>query len=144
MVKRYTLLDLWLSLLIVVPLFLTASWIIPLLFGNAFTDAVVITYLILPGTVFLSVRRVLAEGLRGLGHPGIGTVAEIVALGWLIAALAVCLPLFGVRGAAIAMTTAYAASLGVTLVGAARVRRRPRISGPEPAAATPAKAWVAR
>jgi O-antigen/teichoic acid export membrane protein len=144
MVKRYTLLDLWLSLLIVVPLFLAAHWIIPLLFGNDFKDAVVIAYLVLPGTVFLSVRRVLAEGLRGLGHPGIGTVAEIVALGWLLAALAVCLPLFGVRGAAIAMTTAYAASLGVTLLGAARVRRQTRISAPDPAAAAPAEAWIAQ
>ena len=138
MVNRYTLLDLGLSLLIVVPLFALAGWIIPLLFGDAFEDAVVISYLILPGTVFLSVRRVLAEGLRGLGHPGIGTVAEIVALGWLVVALSVCIPLFGVRGAAIAMTTAYAASLGVTLVGAARARRGMRIDAPEPATAAAA------
>ena len=60
MVNRYTMLDLGLSLLIVVPLFALASWIIPLLFGDAFKDAVVISYLVLPGTVFLSVRRVLA------------------------------------------------------------------------------------
>jgi O-antigen/teichoic acid export membrane protein len=140
MVNRYTLLDLALSLLIVVPLFALAHWIIPLLFGDAFTDAVVISYLILPGTVFLSVRRVLAEGLRGLGHPGIGTVAEIVALGWLVGALAICIPLFGVKGAAIAMTTAYAASLGVTLIGAARARRGMRISTPDPANAAPAGA----
>jgi O-antigen/teichoic acid export membrane protein len=142
MVSRYTLLDLGLSLLIVVPLFALAAWIIPLLFGDAFNDAVVISYLVLPGTVFLSVRRVLAEGLRGLGHPGIGTVAEIVALAWLIAALGVCVPLFGVRGAAIAMTTAYAASLGVTLFGAARLRRGMRISTPEPANPAPAGAMA--
>jgi O-antigen/teichoic acid export membrane protein len=140
MVRRYTLLDLWLSLLIVIPLFLLAHWVIPLLFGNAFQDAVAISYLILPGTVFLSVRRVLAEGLRGLGHPGIGTVAEIVALVWLIGALAICIPLFGVRGAAVAMTTAYAASLLVTLVGAARARRGMSISAPEAVTAPPAEA----
>jgi O-antigen/teichoic acid export membrane protein len=140
MVMRYTLLDLWLSILIVVPLIAVSHWVIPLLFGNAFRDAVVISYIILPGTVFLSVRRVLAEGLRGLGHPMIGTVAEIVALGWLIAALAICLPLMGTRGAAVAVTTAYAASLVVALLGA---RRQMGISAPAQATAVPAEAWVA-
>jgi O-antigen/teichoic acid export membrane protein len=141
MVVRYTLLDLWLSLLIVIPLFAVAHWIIPLLFGNAFRDAVVISYLILPGTVFLSVRRVLAEGLRGLGHPVIGTVGEIVALGWLLGALAVFVPLLGARGAAVAMTTAYAASLIVTLVGA---RRRMGGAAPAPAPTLPAEASMAQ
>jgi O-antigen/teichoic acid export membrane protein len=143
MVGRYTLIDLGLSILIVVPLFALAPWIIPLLFGNAFKSAVIISWLVLPGTVFLSVRRVLAEGLRGLGHPGIGTVAEIVALAWLIAALAVLVPLLGVRGAAVAMTTAYAASLAVTLIGAARIRRRLRVVAPLPATPAPAEALVA-
>ncbi len=141
MVMRYTLLDLWLSLLIVAPLLVVAHWIIPLLFGNAFKDAVVISYIILPGTVFLSVRRVLAEGLRGLGHPVIGTVAEVVALGWLIAALAVCVPLMGTRGAAVAVSTAYAASLIVALIGA---RRRLGISAAAPTTALPAEASMAR
>ena len=142
MVVRYTLLDLVLSLVIVAPLFLLARWIIPLLFGNAFKDAVVISYIMLPGTVFLSVRRVLAEGLRGLGLPAIGTIAEIVALGWLLAALAVCVPLLGARGAAVAMTTAYAASLVVTLLGARRARRGMRTPAPEPPAAARAEAMA--
>jgi len=142
MVVRYTLLDLVLSLLIVAPLFAAAHWIIPLLFGNAFKSAVVISYLMLPGTVFLSVRRVLAEGLRGLGLPAIGTIAEIVALGWLLAALAVFVPLLGAKGAAIAMTTAYAASLIVTLFGAARARRGMRMSPLEPPTAARAEAMA--
>lgn len=120
---RYTLLDLVFSLVIVIPLLASARWLIPLLFGGDFAGAVTIAYIILPGTVFLSVRRVLAEGLRGLGRPGIGTVAEIVALGWLVVTLALFVPLLGVRGAAAAMTSAYAVSLLVTLAGAARVRR---------------------
>lgn len=144
MIVRYTLLDLVLSLLIVAPLFASAHWIIPLLFGHAFKDAVVISYLILPGTVFLSVRRVLAEGLRGLGLPMIGTIGEIAALAWLVAALAVCVPLMGVRGAAVAVTTAYAASLVVTLFGAHRARRGMRTAVPEPAIPSPTQASMAQ
>ena len=45
-----------------------------------------------------------------------GTIAEVAAWLWLIPALAVLVPLVGVRGVAYALSSSYAISLGVLLL----------------------------
>ena len=61
------------------------------------------TYIVLPGTVFLSARRVLSEGLKGRGYPLAGTLGELLSLAWVALALAVFVPLWGIYGAAAAL-----------------------------------------
>ena len=119
--------NLGLNALVVVPILALAPWLVPLFFGSDFEDAVRITYIVLPGIMLLSSRRVLTDGLRGRGHPAIGTVSELVALVWLVLALAVLAPLGGVEGVAFAVTSSYAISFLVLLLLAAKageVRRR--------------------
>ena len=65
----------------------TAQWLVPLFFGGRFDSAVTVTYIVLPGTVFLSARRVLSEGLKGRGYPLAGTLGELLSLAWIAVAL---------------------------------------------------------
>lgn len=97
---------------------------LPVLFGAEFRPAVGITQLLLVGALLTGVRRVLADGLRGLGRPGAGTVAEVATWVALLAALAVLVPTLGVRGAAIGFTVAAAAGLAVAVGGVARAGGR--------------------
>lgn len=96
--------------LIVAALFATASFLIPFFFGDAFDESVELSYILLAGTFFTAVRRVGAECMRGRGQPGAGTTAEIVAVVWLLATLAVLLPIVGVTGAAIGLAGSQLAS----------------------------------
>jgi O-antigen/teichoic acid export membrane protein len=109
-----------LSAIIVVPLMVAAHWLVPLLFGDEFRDAVLITEILLPGMCFAGARRVLAYGLRGRGHPGAGTLAEVAAWVWLAPSLGVLVPVWGVNGAAAALSGSYVVSLGALLLLAVR------------------------
>jgi antigen flippase len=95
-------------------------WLVPFFFGDEFSDAVTVTYIVLPGMVFLSARRVLAEGLKGRGYPLAGTLGELLSLAWAAAALAVFVPLWDIYGAAIALSSSYVVSLLLLLILAAR------------------------
>lgn len=107
------------SIAVVVPLLFAAGWLVPFFFGNGFRDAVSVTQILLPGMVFAGARRVLADGLRGRGHPTAGTLAEVAAWVWLAPALAMLVPLWGANGVALALSTSYAVSFGVLLAHAA-------------------------
>ena len=109
------------ALVLVAGLCASAHWLVPFFFGSDFSDAVTVTYIVLPGTVFLSARRVLSEGLKGRGYPLAGTLGELVSLAWIAIALAVLVPLWGINGAAVALASSYAVSL-LLLVGLAARR----------------------
>lgn len=104
------------SVSIVVPLLLTAGWLVPLFFGDEFRDAIQVTQILLPGMVFASARRVLSDGLRGRGYSAAGTIAEVAAWLWLAPALAMLAPLWGVNGVALSLSTSYVVSFGLLLV----------------------------
>jgi O-antigen/teichoic acid export membrane protein/O-antigen ligase len=95
-------------------LVVTADKLVGIFFGSDFAAAVPVAQILLLGTFFSAVRRVLTDGLRGLGHPGIGTIAEVSSWIFLVPAFVVLLP-HGPTGVALALTIAWALSLGVTL-----------------------------
>ena len=97
-------------------LLFSVSTLIPLVFGEDFRDSVRLAYILLLGAFFTSVRRVLAECLRGRGQPGAGTTAELAAMVWLLIALALLIPTMGLTGAAIAMASSQVASFTLLLV----------------------------
>jgi O-antigen/teichoic acid export membrane protein len=105
---------------IVAVLCASAHWLVPFFFGDEFDDAVTVTYIVLPGTVFLCARRVLSEGLKGRGYPLAGTLGELLALAWVAVALAVSVPLWGIYGAAVSLASSYGVSLALLVVVAAR------------------------
>ncbi len=98
----------------------TAQWLVPLFFGGRFDAAVTVTYIVLPGTVFLSARRVLSEGLKGRGYPLAGTLGELLSLAWVALALAVFVPAWGIYGAAVSLSSSYMVSLLLLVVLAGR------------------------
>lgn len=104
------------SAVIVIPLLLAAGWLVPFFFGDDFRGAIRVTQILLPGMVFASARRVLSDGLRGRGHSGAGTVAEVAAWLWLAPALSVLVPLWEANGVALSLSSSYAVSLGVLLI----------------------------
>jgi O-antigen/teichoic acid export membrane protein len=103
---------------------LLVGWAIPFFFGNGFSEAVPIARILIPGGVLLCGRRILSDGVRGAGYPGLGTIAEVASWAWLIPALVLLGNSEGARGAAWAATSSYAFSLLLLLV---LVFRRPSI-----------------
>jgi len=52
--------------------------LIPLLFGDEFRDAIGVGRILLVAAFFLSTHRLLTELARGLGHPGYGSITEVL------------------------------------------------------------------
>lgn len=92
---------------------LAAGALVPLFFGDAFSDAVGVTRILLVNALFLAVRRILTDGAQGLGRPGLGTAAEAASWLFLLPGLAALTPLFGVEGVALALTIASGLALAV-------------------------------
>ncbi|MGI8550438.1 MAG: lipopolysaccharide biosynthesis protein, partial [Dehalococcoidia bacterium] len=101
------------SLVIVLGLAVATSYVVPVLFGKAFAGAVPVAHVLLAGAFFLSVRRVLVEGLRGSGYPIAGSVAEVVSWFWLIPAFVIFTPRWGVIGAGLAVSSSAAFALAL-------------------------------
>ena len=103
---------------------LMAPTVVPALFGNGYRDAIIALWLLAPGTVFLALNRVLGDLLQGRGKPLIRSVGEGVGSIVTIALLFMLIPPFGIRGAAIASSVAYAVVFLVLFLGLYRVRRK--------------------
>ena len=103
------------STAIVIPLLLMSGWLVPLFFGDQFREAARVTQILLPGTLFAGAGRVLSDALKGRGHPTAGTLAEVATWLWLAPALALAVPLWGVNGVALSLSTSYVVSFSVLL-----------------------------
>ena len=97
-----------------VPLALVAYWLVPLVFGKAYSSAVPLLWILTPGAVFLmrtgrgrSAARKEPTGRRSAG-------ARIAAV-FTVVLLFTLLPIVGVAGAAIASTVSYGVALAVML-----------------------------
>jgi len=102
--------------LVVLALMAMMSILVPLFFGKAFFEAIPIARLLLLGAYFESLRRILVEGMRGMGKPEISTWAELS----MYPLFAILAPIFmihhGLIGLAIAVILCYFLSLLVASV----------------------------
>jgi O-antigen/teichoic acid export membrane protein len=80
--------------------------LLPLLFGEAFRDAVVLTWVLLLSTITGTVSGALLSALGAAGHPGSAARAQLLVLVPTIVALIVLLPSTGALGAAVIATVA--------------------------------------
>lgn len=103
---------------------LAVGWLLPRLFGEEFQPAVATARILLLGAFCFSVRRVLADGARGAGRPGAGTVGEIASWISLIPLLVVLVP-HGLTGVAWALTASAGISLAVLIAVVVLGRQRP-------------------
>jgi O-antigen/teichoic acid export membrane protein len=132
--RRYFFLSIALTGIIVLVLEVLAGWLVPFFFGSQFDAAVSITRILLLGTLFWGIRRVLTDAVSGSGRPGLGSIAEIASWVTAIPAFIVLTPIWGVDGVAAATTISSAASLLalIALVWHSNARLRRRGAGPAP------------
>ena len=91
---------------------------ITLLYGTAYRECIPVGMVLVMANALLTLNLVLEEGLRGLGDTSTIFKAELAGLVATALSLAVCLPAFGIMGAAAASVAGYAAvaiTLGLSL-----------------------------
>ena len=108
---RFFFLGLALSALVVGALELIMGDLITFFFGANFAEATTIAQILLLASLFMAGRRVLTDGVNGLGYPGYGTIAEITSWILLIPGIAILLPRFGAEGVALALAVSWGVSL---------------------------------
>lgn len=90
-----------------------APFAIPLLYGQDFADAITPFLILLPGTIMLSQAHIFYSDLNGRGRPEVSAISSFVALVVTIILDVVLIPRYGIVGAAVASTCAYAAAFVV-------------------------------
>ena len=84
------------------------SWLfIPLVFGERFRPSIAVVWLLLAGTLALSLGRVGCSDLGGRGKGGYSSAFSITALVVTVALDLIMIPRLGIRGAALASSAAY-------------------------------------
>lgn len=111
LLKLAVLLSAGVAAAILVPIALSAYWLVPLVFGTAYRGAVPLVWILAPGGVFLACNQVVGDLLRGRNRPAFVAGSEGLAAVFTVVLLIALLPLVGVAGAAIASTVAYGVSL---------------------------------
>lgn len=104
---------------------ITADFLVKLLFGYEFSDSVPLVHILLPGVVFFSVARVLANDLAARGLVGINLkLALLVVVANTIMNL-LLIPRLGAWGGAIATTLSYTITLIIRLYLQAHLTKIP-------------------
>lgn len=84
------------------------SWLfLPLVFGERFRPSIAVVWLLLPGTLALSLGRVGVSDLAGRGKSGYSSVFAMTALVVTVAMDLILIPRLGIQGAAVASSAAY-------------------------------------
>ncbi len=100
---------------ILLPIAILSYWIIPAIFGPAYSGSVPLLWVLTPGAIFLTCGAVVADLLRGRARPIIVARAQGLAAVFTVILLFALLPSCGVYAAAIASTAAYGVALAVML-----------------------------
>ena len=80
---------------------------IPLVFGRAFSNSVAVIWWILPGTIALCLGKVISADLAARKRPEYSSAFALIALFATIVLDIKLIPVMGIRGAALASSTAY-------------------------------------
>ncbi len=116
------------SLLLAAAFVPISRYAIPILFGKAFSSAIVATWLLLPGTVALSYYKTLGVHLAGQGKPEYGSYAGAVSVVLTIALDFLLIPEYGINGAAVASSIAYTVTGAITIYWFVRMTGCTKIS----------------
>ena len=103
LVTRYTALVTFVCCLAAVPF----SFLLPLVYGAAFTEATRLLLILLPGVFLIGVESVLVQHFNALGLPRIIPVYWIITLIVNLVLVFAFVPRLGAQGAAIASTISY-------------------------------------
>jgi O-antigen/teichoic acid export membrane protein len=81
--------------------------LVPLIFGTQFAPSVAVVWWILPGTVALSLGKVMSADLAGRGKPELSSIFAFCSLAVTLILDVLLIPRMGIRGAALASSAAY-------------------------------------
>ncbi len=132
----------WIPAALAVPMALAAPLVLPLFYGSAFKEAVLPACVLLIGLAGSGVIGVISAFLQGAGRPGLYSAAVGAGLPVTVVLDLLLIPHFGVIGAAVASTAAYATTTGVLVACFRAVTRaeEPAVRAPgavEPKAEVP-------
>src|SRR6266566_2106021 len=114
-VTRSLRLTLCAHLLILIPLWIAAPYILRFAYGEGFVPVTNVLRLLMFASVVWSAGAIVISGLNGLGHPGLSAIARIAAALVMVVALLTWLPSRGIQGAALASITGYSVMFLVAL-----------------------------
>jgi len=95
---------------ITIPIFILEPYLIEFLFGSDFAGATDVGRVLLVGSIFFGLSRVLESLMQALGRPLESSIGEGIALVVTAIGLAILLPTTGIIGAGITSLIAYLAS----------------------------------
>ncbi len=98
-----------------------SRWLLPIVFGARFADALPMVYVLLAASVPGAAAWILGSALQNAGQPGVPALGEIVALVVTVAGLIILLPALAGLGAAIVSGAAYSTNAALQ-IGLARRR----------------------
>lgn len=107
----------------------SAGDLVPFVFGEEFRQSVTPTRILLLVAFLQSARRILSDGLRGLGYPGKGSSAEIASWIVLIPSILFLAPRWQLNGVAVALGLSASVSFGVVFLRAIRLGTSGRREG---------------
>ena len=113
--SRLTRATLALTVLLALPVALTAPLLVRLVYGPEFAGAAFALQALLPGVVAYSVVAILSQYVVGRGAPGWYTLVLVAGLATNIAANVVLIPALGIDGAAVASSLSYGVTALLTL-----------------------------
>ncbi len=91
-----------------------APWLVPFVYGEAFSTAVLPLVLLLPGIVAIAMMRVISSYFSGqLGRPSITSFVSLATMTVGLASYLALIPPFGAAGAAAGSTLAYLVPFGI-------------------------------
>jgi O-antigen/teichoic acid export membrane protein len=103
------------SVCIMLPVCIGAPFLIPILFGAGYGASVRLVWILAVGAVFLGSGQVIGDLLRGRGQPLAVAIGQGIGAALTVALLLLLLPIWGIVGAAVASTLAYALTFAVLL-----------------------------
>ncbi len=108
-------LTLYTHLLALLPLWIGAPHALRYVYGEGFLAATSTLRILLLASVVLSAGGIMISGLRGLGNPGLATIARLASAVVTVISLLVLLPRLGIVGAAVASLFGYSMTMFIGL-----------------------------
>jgi O-antigen/teichoic acid export membrane protein len=102
-------------LLILIPLWIAAPYVLRVAYGEGFVEVTNVLRLLMFASVVWSAGAIVISGLNGMGHPGLSAIARIAAALVMVVALLSWLPTKGIYGAALASLSGYSVMSVVAL-----------------------------
>jgi O-antigen/teichoic acid export membrane protein len=122
-VARSLRLTLLAHLMILVPLWIAAPYILRFAYGTGFVPVTNVLRLLMFASVMWSAGAIVISGLNGLGHPGLSAIARITSGVVMVVTLLAWLPSRGIQGAALASIVGYSVMFLVALFWLLKLRK---------------------